>query len=180
MARTKPNPAHVIADLDAADKALARLAEIKRDFDAEMSNLNASIDRMKALSKERLAAKLAEGKAIEAALATYAETRKEELFGKARSRALTFGVIGFRRSSEVKPLSKPRTTWAAILDKIKSLATSEAGDPFTAAIRVKEDVDRDALKAWPEERLAEVGARIVKKDGFFYELAAEEIKGEAA
>ncbi|MEA5087278.1 host-nuclease inhibitor Gam family protein [Solidesulfovibrio sp.] len=180
MARTKPNPAYVVADLDAADKALSRLAEIKRDFDTEMGKLNAAVDRMKALSKERLAAKLAEGAAIEAALATFAETKKDELFGKARSKALTFGVFGFRRSSEVKPVAKPRTTWAAILEKIKSLATKEDGDPFQAAIRVKEEVDRDVLKTWPEERLAEVGARIVGKDTFYYELDAQEIKGEAA
>lgn len=181
MARTKPNPACVVADLGAANLALARLAEIKRGVDAENLRLNEAIDRLKAHVVEVTAAPLAEAAAIEAALASFAETKKEELFVKARSRALTFGMLGFRRSCEVKPVSsKPRTTWAAILDKIKSLATKEKGDPFTAAIRVKEEVDRDVLKTWPEERLTEVGARIVQKDAFFYELATEEIKGEAA
>ena len=176
--RKKPNPAFVVADLEAADKALARLAEIKRAVDVEEADLNSAIDRLKMASKERLGAPLAERAAIEAALATFAETKKDDLFAKSRSRDLNFGVIGFRRSSEVKP--KPKNTWGGILERIKALATGTDGDPFQAAIRVKEDVNRDVLKDWPAERLDTVGARIIPKDAFYYELAAEEIKGEAA
>ncbi len=178
MARKKPNPAFVVADLDAADKALARLAEIKRDFDAEMGKLNAAVDRMKALSKERLAAKIAEGAAIEAALATFAETRKEELFGKARSRELSFGIIGWRRSTEIK--AKTKSTLGRVLERVKELMTGEKDDPFAAAVRVKEELNRDVMRDWPDERLEAVEARRVKKDVFYYELATQQIKGEAA
>jgi phage host-nuclease inhibitor protein Gam len=176
--RTKPNPAYLIGDMDAADKALARLGEISRAVEAEEGKLNEAIDKMKALAKERLAAKLAERAAIEAALGTFAEAKKGDLFAKLRSQALNFGTIGFRRSSEVKPA--PKGTWGGILERIKALVTGEPGDPFGAAIRVKEDVNRDVLKEWPEERLSTVGARIVAKDVFFYELKAEEIKEAAA
>jgi phage host-nuclease inhibitor protein Gam len=169
-----------VADLTAADQALARLAEIKRTVDAEEARLNETVDKLKAHAKEHTAAVRAEAEVLEAALATFAETQKDTLFGKLRSRALTFGTIGFRRSSEVKPATKPRTTWAAILEKIKALATSEDGDPFRAAIRTKEEVDRDVLKKWPEERLATVGARIAEKDVFYYELEQQEIKEVAA
>jgi hypothetical protein len=175
--RTKPNPAFLIGDLDAADKALARLAEIRRAVEAEEAKLNETIDKMKAPAKERLAAKLPNG-AIEAALGTFAEAKKGDLFARLRSQALNFGTIGFRRSSEVKPA--PKNTWGGILERLKALVTGEPGDPFTAAIRVKEDVNRDVLKEWPEERLSTVGARIVAKDVFFYDLRAEEIKEAAA
>lgn len=178
MGRTKPNPAYVVADLDAADRALARLAEIRRIVDGENLRLNEAVDKLKAHVSEVTAAPLAEAAVIEAALATFAETRKDSLFGKLRSQALTFGLIGFRRSSEVKP--RPKTTWGGILERIKSLVTGVDGDPFKAAIRVKEDVNRDVLKDWPEERLEAVGARIVTKDTFFYELATQEIKENAA
>lgn len=178
MARKKPNPAFVVADLEAADKALARLAELKRTVDAENLRLNEAIDRLKANVAEVTASPLAEAAALEAALASFAETRKPDLFAKLRSQTLTFGVIGFRRSSEVKP--QPKTTWGTIKERIKALVTGQDGDPFAAAIRVKEDVNRDVLKEWPEERLTSVGARIVAKDSFYYELNTQEIKGEAA
>lgn len=175
--RKKPNP-FVVADLAAADRALARLAEIKRDVDAENLRLNAAVDKMKAHAKERTAAGLSEAAAVEAALATFAETRKDDLFGKTRSQALNFGTIGFRRSAEVKPKSKH--TWGSILERIKTLMTGEDGDPFKVAVRLKEEVNRDVLKEWPAERLETVGARIAEKDTFYYELKAEEIKEAAA
>ena len=178
MARTKPNPAFVVADLDAADRALARLAELRRGVDAENLRLNATVDKLKAHVAEVTAAPLAEAAAIEAALATFAETKKDTLFGKLRSQTLTFGVIGFRRSTEVKP--RPKNTWGGVLERIKSLVTGADADPFRAAIRVKEDVNRDVLKDWPEERLETVGARIVTKDTFYYELEKQEIKEIAA
>lgn len=176
--RKKPNPALVVADLDAADKALSRLAELKRIVDGKNLLLNEAIDQMKANTAETLACHLAEAAALEAALASFAESRKADLFGKLRSQALTFGCIGFRRSREVKP--QPKTTWGTILERIKALVSGQDGDPFAAAIRVKEDVNRDVLKEWPEERLTTVGARIVAKDTFYYELNTQEIKGEAA
>ncbi|GAB6035852.1 host-nuclease inhibitor Gam family protein [Fundidesulfovibrio butyratiphilus] len=178
MARTKPSPTFVVADLDTADKALARLAEIRRIVDAETLRLNETVDKLKAHVAEVTAAPLAEASAIEAALASYAETKKDTLFSKLRSQALTFGVIGFRRSSEVKPKSK--NTWGGVLERIKSLVTDADADPFRAAIRVKQDVNRDVLKDWPEERLEAVGARIVTKDTFYYELEKQEIKEVAA
>jgi len=172
--RKKPNP-FVVADLAAADRAMARLAEIKR---TEEARLNAAVDKMKAHAKEHTAAVLAESVALEAALATFAETKKDVFFSKARSQALNFGVIGFRRSSELKPQS--RKTWTSILERIKALSTGEELDPFKPAIRIKEEVNRDVLKDWPEERLDAVGARIVDKDTFYYELRAEQIKEAAA
>jgi len=175
--RKKPNP-FVVADLDAADRALARLAEIKRVVDGENLRLNEAVDRLKAHVTEVTAAPLAESAAIEAALASFVETRKSELFGKMRSVSLAFGVIGFRRSREVKP--KPKITFAGILERVKALGTGEKDDPFASAIRVKEELNRDVLREWPEERLETVGARIAEKDTFFYELNTQEIKGEAA
>ncbi|NDY57430.1 hypothetical protein G3N56_11835 [Desulfovibrio sulfodismutans] len=176
--RTKPNPAFLIGDLDAADKALARLAEIRRAVEAEEGKLNETIDKMKALAKERLAAKLADKKAIEAALVTFAGSKKDELFEKARSRQLNFGTIGFRRSTEIK--AKGKGTLAGILERVKTLITGEPDDPFAGAVRVKEELNRDEMVKWPDERLELVGARRAKKDLFYYELKAEEIKEAAA
>jgi len=175
--RKKPNP-FVVADLDAADKALARLAAIRRIVDAENLRLNETVDKLKAHVTEVTAAPLAEAAAIEAALATFAATRKDDLFAKARSQELNFGTLGFRRSAEVKP--QPKHTWGSILERIKALVTGQDGDPFKAAVRLKEEVNRDVLKEWPEERLLTVGARIVEKDTFYYELKAEQIKEAAA
>jgi len=175
--RKKPNP-FVVADLAAADAALARLAEIRRTVDAENLRLNEAIDKMKAHAVEVTAAPLAEAAALEAALASFVATKKDDLFAKTRSQTLTYGTLGFRRSSEVKP--KSRQTLAGILEKVKALATGEKDDPFTAAIRVKEELNRDVMRAWPPERLESVGAQLKDKDTFYYELKTEEIKEAAA
>ncbi len=44
-----------------------------------------------------------------------------------------------------------------------------------AAIRVKEDVNKEELKDWPEEKLAQVHAKKEHKDQFFYEIDRERI-----
>jgi phage host-nuclease inhibitor protein Gam len=176
--RKKPDPCFVVADLGTANLALARLAEMKRAVDAENLRLNETIDKLKAHATMMTAPYRAEAAEIEAALASFVATKKEELFGKSRSQSLTFGVIGFRRSSEVKP--KGRGTLANLLEKVKALATGEKDDPFTGAIRLKEELNRDVMRTWPEERLAAVGARIAEKDSFYYELKEEKIKEVAA
>jgi phage host-nuclease inhibitor protein Gam len=108
---------------------------------------------------------------MENGLQAFAEHRKEELFSNRRSVELDFGTLGYRRSHEVKP--KPRTTWAQVLGKLKELR-------FHEAVRVKEAVDKDELRSWPDERLESVGARRVQKDTFWYEINAQKVAEEAA
>ncbi|MFH2100217.1 MAG: host-nuclease inhibitor Gam family protein [Pseudomonadota bacterium] len=168
MARTKPKALIVpVASLSQADAALAEIASLKRKLGAITARMNDDIDRRKAEAQVEAASEEMRLASLEGGIKAFAEARKDELFTSKRSVELTFGTIGFRRSKEVKP--KAKHTWAMILEKIKEF-------DFTAAVRVKEDVNREELRGWPEERLDLVGARRAEKDEFGYELNEQAVK----
>lgn len=163
--RTKPQ-AIVVADLKQAEAALAEIAEIDRTAEAHEAAMNAAIDAARTEAKALCEPLSARRKELEQALATYAELNKADLFGKRKSVDLGFGTIGFRLSTSVKTAA--RTTWEMVLQKCKDFG-------FVEAVRTKESVDKDALRGWPDERLATVGARREVKDEFFIEINREAV-----
>ena len=177
MARTKPKVV-VLADPKEADAALAELAGIKRDLAALECVMNESIDAIKAEAKAQSTPLTTRLKDLEAALANFATARKDDLFPKKKSLEMTFGVLGFRQSTKLKTLA--RFTWKLVLERLQELAAGPNGAPFHQAIRVKPEVDKEAMRDWPEERLAAVGVHRVADDEFFYELKAEAIEHAAA
>ncbi len=177
MARTKPKVV-ALADLKEADAALAELAGIKRDLAALEHVMNEAIDNIKAEAKAQSTPLTARLKDLEVALANFSTARKDDLFPKKKSLDLTFGMLGFRQSSKLKTLAK--WTWKLVLERLQELADSPDGGAYLEAIRIKPEVDKEALRDWPEERLAAVGVHKVAEDEFFYELKAENIKENAA
>jgi len=81
-------------------------------------------------------------------------------FGKAKSRKLTFGVIGWRKSTAIEIIKK--TT----LDLIKEVLPAAKR---RACIKVKESVDLKALAKLTDEELAGIQARRRTTEGFFVE-----------
>lgn len=160
MARQKPKNLIPVKDVAEANKVLAEIASIKRTIQALEGELNDAIDHLKAQSEARAAPYKVRLLALENGLLAFSEFNKDELFFQKRSKVLEFGTIGYRRSMEIKP--QPKTTWKMILGKIKDL-------DFSDALRIREDVNRDELRGWPEERLELVGARRMEKDTFWYE-----------
>ena len=170
--RTKPQPL-IIGDLPQADEALRKLAEITREQALIEQGLNAQIDQLKAAAKLQLEPLTASRKRLEDALAVFGTLKKDELFGEQRGRSveLNFGILGFRRSTSLRLLAKH--TWAQVLKRIQDLG-------FTEGVRTKLEVDREALRGWPGERLESVGVKIETADEFFVELKQEEIASKAA
>lgn len=171
MARRKPGKIYPVHSLADANQALAEIGELKRRITIIETEMNAAIDQAKAEADSKagqLQAKIAE---IEAGLAAYAEFNKRVLFKERRSQELDHGTIGFRKSSQIKP--KAKFTWAMVLGLLKDMK-------FPAAIRTKEDVNKEELQSWPAERLELVGARRVDKDQFWYEVNQEKIADTAA
>jgi len=46
-------------------------------------------------------------------------------------------------------------------------------------LRIREDVNREALRGWSDERLVEVGVRRLEKDLFWYELKLDGVQVES-
>lgn len=165
---TRKKPANLvhIKDLKEADNALLELAANARALQRLQDELNKRIDKLKAQFEEDSRDLIARSEALGNGLHAYAEHNKAELFAKRRSVELTFGTIGYRESSEVKPV--PKSTWE------KVLAALVKGN-YDQAIRTKMEVDKEALRTFTAEELAEVGARIVPKDTFWFELKQEQL-----
>lgn len=170
MARSKPKTLYPVKDLKAANTCLGEIAQIKRAIAEINGTMNERIDQLKAEAEAQAAPMQARLNAMESGLLAFAEYNKADLFQDKRSCELDFGLLGYRKSSEIRP--KAKHTLAMILGRIKELG-------FGAAIRVKEEVNKDELHTWTDERLDLVGARRVEKDTFWYECKEEEIKNAA-
>jgi phage host-nuclease inhibitor protein Gam len=171
MTRIKPKSL-VIGTIDEADAALLELAGINRDVALIEANMNERIEE--ARSEAACSTKPFRDRADELAkaLEAFAVIRRAELFeGDKKSRELVHGTIGFRLSTSLKLAAKQ--TMAGVLERLKDLGLREG-------IRQKEEVNKDVLRDWPEEKLALVGMKRDQKDLFFCEPKAEELPKEAA
>ncbi len=82
---------------------------------------------------------------------------KEELKGK--SRQLTFGTVGFRQSTK---LLLPQDTGEVIV------RLRENG--MVDCINVKETINKDTVKSYPEEEILKIGGYLQRADTFWYEI----------
>lgn len=154
-----------INSLDEADAVLAEIAGRKRQIVLFEIRLKEEVDKLKAecaANCEPIKQGIAER---EQALIQFGISRREELFRGRKSLNLNFGTIGFRASSTLKTVKK--LTWERVLGLIK-----EKGLP---CVRVKEEVDKEALRALAPEKLADVGCKLEQTDDFFYELSETEL-----
>lgn len=162
--RVKPTtPAALIKDPGAVNAALGELSQLKRELSAIDLEMNEQIDQLKGKAELKKKAGLERVAALEAGLVAYGEFNKD-LFEEKRSHQYTFGRIGWRRATELKPVGK--TTWKEVQGALRKFQ-------FVAALRTKEEVDKEELLKWPAERLELVGVVRQVKDTFFYELETE-------
>ena len=161
--RVKPVPASlpVIQTLEDADATLARIAAHKRQIALVELGAAEGIEAVKLRAAEESEPARQEIAVLEQSLIRWADYNKPDLFARKKSLELTFGVIGFRASTKLKTLSK--WTWERVLGALK-----DAG--LATCVRIKEEVDKDALKGLAPEKLAEVGVKAVQEDAFYYEL----------
>lgn len=165
--RNKPDNLVPVRDLQEANTVLGEIAQLKRNIDAIEADMNDTIDRIKRSAEAFSAPRRARLDALTNGLLAFAEFNKATLFARRRGIELSFGVLGFRRSNALKPAG--RGTWAQVLEKIKALGVTEA-------LRVREEVNRESLRGWPEERLEMLGVRRVEKDLFWYEVNVESLQ----
>ncbi|NGZ06358.1 MAG: host-nuclease inhibitor protein Gam [Magnetococcales bacterium] len=159
--RKQSQPSMTVADLHAANQVLGEIAQLQRSLHAIEADMHASIDKIKQSALAFAAPRRARLARLARGLSAFAETHKESLFAKRRGVELACGALGFRRSSRLKP--QGRGSWDQVLDRIKELGATEA-------LRIREDVNREALRGWPDARLQEVGVNRVEQDLFWYEV----------
>ncbi|MBI4776692.1 MAG: host-nuclease inhibitor Gam family protein [Deltaproteobacteria bacterium] len=171
MPRNKPAPAVLIRDLSEANQVLKEMCRLQTGLEEIDREVRDRIDALKsdALTKATpLRQRLQE---LEAGLNLFAACERERLFRERRTVQLVFGAFGWRRSIRINP--QPKWTWAKVLDRVRSLGLVEA-------VRVREDLDREALHRWSDEKLMEVGAGRMELETFWYELSRDSVSDKLA
>lgn len=91
----------------------------------------------------------------------FVESRRHEIDGK--SRRLNFGVVGFRQSTSL------------VISKLTAVLESLKARNMQDCINVKESVNKDVLRTYPDEVIAAVGARKKVEDVFWLEPDYEKL-----
>lgn len=170
MSRRKPNPV-IVADIRQAEGALAEIATIDRKVGEIEAQMNEAIDAAKARASQKSAPLRARRKELEDGVATFATLNKTEMFKDRKSLDLGFGTIGFRLSTQIVQMSK--ITKDMTLERLRQFGIREG-------IRIKEDVNKEAMQGWPDERLEMVGLKRRTTDAFYIEINREEVADTAA
>jgi phage host-nuclease inhibitor protein Gam len=148
---------------DDADQVLRKIGELDRKLTGIESAANARIDAAKASAKEQSEPLLAIKSDLERQLKEFCESNRAD-FVTTRTRVLTFGSIGFRRSVALYMKNAADT-----LQALKALA-------LTKCVRIIEEIDKEQLRLQPTDILAQVGASVRHKDTFGYDVKAEAIE----
>jgi phage host-nuclease inhibitor protein Gam len=169
MARSKPAPI-IVAETPQAEGALAEIAAINRKVAALEADMNAAIDAAKATASQASAPLLARRKELENAVASWAILNKGELFKGRKSLDLGFGTVGFRVTTKISQLAK-------ITKEMTLAKLAEYG--LRDGIRVKQEIDKEVMRDWPDERLELVGLRRRTSDEFYIEIHQEGVERAA-
>ncbi len=163
--RLKADP-FVVTDMAEAETALKELAALERELRAITDSLNAEIDALKAAARRASAPCEARKKERVDALAVFLRMHRDLLPQGRKSLEFSFGAIGFRSSTalcQMKGVSPAMT-----LERLR-----EAG--LWEGIRRREEADKEAMRAWPQQRLALVGLARREREQFFVELKEEAV-----
>lgn len=162
MPRIKPKTrTTTISCVEDADKALARIAELRRLVARADLALSAGVDALKAKHQEETKPKEREIDDLTDALSIYAEINKSALFTTQKTIRRPFGCFGFRQSTRlVMERGYKRTQLVGLLE--------EAG--MEEYVRLKKTPDIEALRGCTPEMLTLVHARLASKDDFFVDI----------
>lgn len=158
-------PAIRIASKDDANKALWAMSRLKDAIAAIELSYQIEVREL----EERLSGEVSPLKknlaAYEKALEKWARRDYDQAggWGVTRSIFFTCGKISFRLSP---PAIKLARTIEYVLERLRARK-------MASCIRVKEEVNKEALEAYGDEILREVGCRRAQKDEFYYEIFPE-------
>lgn len=166
MARSKPNP-HIVESREQAEGTMAEIAALDRKLAALTVAMNKELDAAKEKAAQAAAPLAARRKELESGLAVFAVLNRKELFPDgAKSLDLGFGLIGFRASTKI--VQQNNISAEMTLERLHKFG-------FVEGVRTKEEINKDAMTAWTDEKLETVGLRRQKSDGFFVEVKEDAV-----
>lgn len=156
-----------LSSWDDVDSCLAEIAKADRELSLIEGAANEQIETIRKAIKDASQPVLDKKAGLELAIKEYCEANRAE-FAKVKTKALTFGEVGFRLSTKIMIKRIAET-----LQALKDLSLGHC-------IRTKEEPDKEAMKLLTDDVLAEVGAGRKTENTFGYTLNLERINGEVA
>ena len=147
------------------DDCLKVMSDAENQISVITAEMNAAIAEIKSDAEKRAAQFKETIKQNEGKIKEFTTIRKEDLKGK--SKQLTFGTVGFRQSTKL--LSSDTE------EVIKKLRENGMADCIT----VKETINKDTVKSYPEDDILRIGGYLQKTDTFWYETDKDRL-AEAA
>jgi len=155
--------AKALGSWEEVDEVLQEIGRLDRELGKLEDHQNKIIDRVKAETKINAEPFIKEKKALELELEQFCTARKEE-FKTVRSKKLTFGTVSFRLTTKLTA----KKGWDWVLARLKEFE-------FTDCIRLKEEVDKEAMKTRGPATLDMVGCKLKTEDVFGYEVDQKKI-----
>lgn len=145
------------------NEALRLIAEAQNEIAMVEAGMNVQIDTIKMTYEEKISEYKKQIKQQELLIKEFTTDRKDQLDGKTKD--LTFGKVGFRKSTK---LQLPKA-----LDRVIAALRGKGMDD---CISVKETVNKDILKQYDEQQILDVGGSLKVEDAFWYETKQENLK----
>jgi phage host-nuclease inhibitor protein Gam len=146
-----------IADWQKADELIKQIGELQLKIKEHEAAASEVINDARAELAEAVEPLYKKITVLTDSLEAFAANHVED-FGKAQSRKLNFGLLGWRKSTSI-------SIKAATLELVKKIFGKKA----KAYIRTKEEVDKEAMSKLTDQQLASVDARRKPKEVFFVE-----------
>lgn len=157
--RKKPINLASIQTLEDANKILGKIAEHQRTIRKSEIDAAAEIDTVKTRLDQKIQSIIKQIEILDLSLSAFANSHKQDIFKDRKTIDLTFGYMGFRLSTKIS-VSKQTLK---LLNQLK----------YKDAIIIKQSVNKDVLAQYPADKLAEVKAKKIVEDKFWYELKTE-------
>ncbi len=148
---------------DDVNEALRLIAEAQNEIAMMEAGMNVQIDTIKQAYEEKVQEYKKQIKQKELLIKEFTTDKRDQLDGKTKD--LTFGKVGFRKSTK---LQLPKA-----LDKVIAALRKRGMED---CISVKETVNKDILKQYDEQRILEVSGSLKVEDAFWYETKQAELK----
>lgn len=148
------------------DECLKVMSDAENQISVITAEMNAAIAQIKSDAEEKAAQFKETIKQNEGKIKEFTTIRKEDLNGK--SKQLTFGTVGFRQSTK---LLLPSDT-AEVIVKLRENGMADC-------VNVKETINKDTVKSYPEEDILRIGGFLQRTDTFWYETDKDRL-AEAA
>lgn len=161
MARKKVKETY-LKDWEAVNFTLKEIAEHEQTLQRLEADMNARIDEIKLAESFEADPHIKSIKILEKRVKEFVLEHKEDL-GNKKTRELTFGNTGFRKSTKLVIKDTAGTILKLIANKMND------------CVNVKKTINKENLRKYSDERIAAAGAEIKVEDVFWYETKQEKL-----